>query len=369
MSAFRRPRAVVVGATFGAVYAEALAAAHSPVELVGLVSNGSLASAMLADRLGVALYVGLDNLPDVDVAFVVVRAGVVGGDGTHICEQLLGRGIHVMQEQPVHADEILSLLRVAKSNSTFYMVNDFYSRVASIHQFICAAQALGKISRIRYVHARSSIHVAYPLFTVLSHVVGPLTPARIMVPQRPESAESSFVAGRIVLGDVVVDLLIQNELCANEPDNHARLMHTITVGSDAGELVLAHTHGSTRWHPRPRVEAAARQIAEPVGVSFEPTMAEVRNQLWPNAVRLAAADFLEAVNRSRSLMSQRFVRAIRLWSDFTSAMGPATLIDPTPPVVVSPSELIADSRRRPLLEGALSDDPRQIDPMNAAHNR
>ncbi|MGH3970896.1 MAG: Gfo/Idh/MocA family oxidoreductase, partial [Mycobacterium sp.] len=289
---------------------------------------------------------GLDSLPAVDIAFVVVRSGVVGGEGAQICEQLLARGIHVMQEQPVHAEEILSLLRVAKANSTLYAVNDFYSRIASMRQFICAANALDKMARIRYVHARSSIHVSYPLFTILSAVVGPLTPARIMVPQRTETTESSFVAGRIVLGGasgVIVDLLIQNELCANDPDNHARLMHTITVGSDAGELVLAHTHGSTRWHPRPHAEAGAAdvQITEPVGIDFEPTTAQVRNELWPNAVRLAAAEFIESIGSARPVISQRFVRATRLWSDFTSAMGPATLIDPEPRVWVSASELVA----------------------------
>ncbi|HUB57360.1 MAG TPA: Gfo/Idh/MocA family oxidoreductase [Mycobacterium sp.] len=343
MTAHQRPRAIVVGSTFGAVYAEALAAPHSPVELVGLLSRGSTASTQLADRLGVSQYTNMDGLPPVDVAFVVVRSGVVGGEGTQICEHLLARGIHVMQEQPVHADEILSLLRAAKASSTVYAVNDFYSRIAPIHQFICAAQALDKIARIRYVHARSSIHVSYPLFTILSAVVGPLTPARIMVPQRAESGEataSSFVAGRIVLGDVTVDLLIQNELCAHDPDNHARLMHAVTVGSDAGELVLAHTHGSTRWYPRPRVEAVAVQIAEPVGIDFEPTTAEVRNELWPNAVRLAAADFIESIDRGRTPISQRFIRATRLWSDFTSSIGPATLIDPQPPIGVSASELV-----------------------------
>jgi len=339
----QRPRAIVVGATFGAVYAEALAAPHSPVELVGLLSRGSPASAELADRLGVSLYTNVGCLPPVDVAFVVVRSGVVGGEGNQICEQLLERGIHVMQEQPVHADEILSLLRVAKANSTVYAVNDFYSRIASVRQFIGAAKSLDKVARISYVHARSSIHVSYPMFTILSVVVGPLTPARIMVPVRADSAQStvsSFVAGRIVLGDVTVDLLIQNELCASDPDNHARLTHTITVGSDAGELVLAHTHGSTRWYPRPRVEASALQIAESVGIDFEPTTLEVRNELWPDAVRLAAADFIESIDRGRTLITQRFVRATRLWSDFTSAMGPAILIDPQPPVWVSVSELV-----------------------------
>ena len=337
----RRPRAIVVGATFGAVYAEAFAAPHSPVELVGLVSTGSAGSAALAARLGVALHTGLDSLPPVDIAFVVVRSGVVGGEGTLICEQLLGRGIHVMQEQPVHADEILSLLGVAKTNSVIYAVNDFYSRVAPMRQFIHAAAALEKIARIRYVHARSSIHVAYPLFTILSVLVGPLTPARIMVPAH--STASAFVPGRIALGDVTVDLLIQNELCANDPDNHARLMHTITVGSDAGELVLAHTHGSTRWHRRPHADAGttAVPIAEPVGIEFEPTTAQVRNELWPEAIRLAAADFIESIDRSRTTISQRFVRATRLWWDFTSAMGPATLIDPEPPVSASAADLTA----------------------------
>jgi pyochelin biosynthesis protein PchG len=339
----QRPRAIVVGSTFGAVYAEALAAPHSPVELVGLLSRGSIASTELSDRLGVSPYTNVDGLPPVDVAFVVVRSGVVGGEGVQIGEQLLERGIHVMQEQPVHADEILSLLRVAKANSTVYAVNDFYSRIASVRQFIGAAKSLDKIARIRYVHARSSIHVSYPLFTILSAIVGPLTPARIMVPQRAESGDttaSSFVAGRIVLGDVTVDLLIQNELCASDPDNHTRLTHTITVGSDAGELVLAHTHGSTRWYPRPRVEASALQIAESVGIDFEPTTLEVRNKLWPNAVRLAAADFVESIDRGRSLINQRFIRATRLWSDFTSSIGPAMLIDPQPPAEVSAAELV-----------------------------
>jgi thiazolinyl imide reductase len=312
--------------------------------LVGVLSTGSAASAALADRLGVALYTALGSLPPLDVAFVVVRSGLVGGQGTEICEQLLARGIHVMQEQPVHADEILSLLRVAKANSTLYAVNDFYSRVAPMRQFIDAAAALDKLARIRYVHARSAIHVAYPLFTILGAVVGPLTPARITMPHRLEDTESmgsSFVAGRIVLGDVTVELLIQNELCAKDPDNHARLMHTITVGSDAGELALAHTHGSTRWHPRPRVDAGAPQIAEPVGIDFEPTRAEVRDELWPEAVRLAASDLIESIDRARNMVSQRFVRATRLWSDFTSAMGPPTLIDPQPPLQVSASDLAA----------------------------
>lgn len=340
MTAAGRPRAIVVGATFGAVYAEALAAADSPVELVGLVSTGSAASAALADRLGIALYPDLGDLPHVDVAFVVVRSGVVGGDGAQIAERLLTRGIHVMQEQPVHADEILSLLRTAKAHSVRYAVNDFYSRVAPVRQFISAAKALARVTPVRYVHARSSIHVAYPLFAILSQVVGPLTPAQVAVPQ--QAASGPFTAGRLILGDVAVDLLIQNEICPSEPDNHTRLLHAITLGSDAGELVLTHTHGPTRWHPRPGLEAADSPVAERVGTDFEPTWAEVRKTLWPNAIRSAAGEFTGPVDRLAGTVSQRFLRATRLWSEFTSALGPATLIDPKPPPGVSAAGLTTD---------------------------
>lgn len=340
MTRSSRPRAIVVGATFGAVYAEALAAADSPVELVGLVSTGSAASAALADRLGIALYPNLDDLPHVDVAFVVVRSGVVGGDGAQLSERLLTRGIHVMQEQPVHADEILSLLRIAKANSVRYAVNDFYSRVAPVRQFIGTAQALARVTPVRYVHARSSIHVAYPLFAILSQVVGPLTPARIQV--SGERGPGPFIAGRLVLGDVTIDLLVQNELCPTDPDNHARLLHAITVGSDAGELVLSHTHGPTRWHPRPRAEAAVEDwpISELVGIEFEPTTSIVRNQLWPGAVRLAGADFIESIANSATMITQRFIRATRLWSEFTSAMGPVDLIEAKMADHVSAADLL-----------------------------
>jgi thiazolinyl imide reductase len=337
-AAGRRPPAVVVGATFGALYAEALAAPESPVELVGLVSTGSAASAELADRLGVGLYTGVDDLPGVEVAFVVVRSGVVGGDGTRICGQLLSRGVHVLQEQPVHGDEILSLLRTAAANSVLYAVNDFYSHVAPVRQFLGAAQQLGDITPVSYVHARSSLQVIYPLFTILAGILGALTPATIAV---PEHRHGPFVAGRMVLGEVPVDLAVQNELCATDPDNYARLMHTITVGSEAGELVLAHTHGSTRWHPRLHTGVGDAPLSELVGAAFEPTSSQVRAELWPQAVRSAARQFISSIGRVRTGVSQRFVRATRLWADYTSAMGPATPIDAQPPVRGSDRQVVS----------------------------
>ncbi|WP_019973210.1 Gfo/Idh/MocA family oxidoreductase [Mycobacterium sp. 141] len=329
---------MVVGATFGAVYAEALSLPDSPVDLVALVSTGSSASADLARSVGVPLYTNIDDLDDVDIAFVVVRSGVVGGQGVQISEELLSRGIHVLQEQPVHADEILALLRTARANSVLYAVNDFYSHVESVRQFVSAARSLAARSPIDYVHARCSLQVIFPLFTVLASFVGPLSPARVVV---ADHSGGPFASGRIYLGPVQVDILVQNELCASDPDGYARLMHTVAVGTSAGELVLEHTHGSTWWYPRlhPADDEVDRPLTELVGVGFAPTRGVVRNELWPSAVRRAATEFVAATKTTRSPLSQRFIRATRLWSEFTSAIGPVNLIDPQPLMTIRASEL------------------------------
>ncbi|NEW41024.1 Gfo/Idh/MocA family oxidoreductase [Nocardia cyriacigeorgica] len=329
-----RKKAVVVGASFP-VYAEALAGPDAPVELVGVLSRGSQNADALASRLGVGSYHRIDDLPPVDMAFVVVRSGIVGGAGTEISAQLLRRGIHVLQEQPVHADEIVSLLATARANSVRYAVNDFYSAVAPVRQFIDAATALTRRTPVTYVHARAALQVAFPLFTILATVVPRLTPSTI---EAAPATGGPFTPGRMTLATVPVDILMQNELCPDDPDSHARLLHEITLGTDAGELVLTHTHGSTRWHPRQHrtlVEHGDRALSDIVGTAYDPTVHDVRHVLWPDAVRTAAAAFAEAVDRPHPLVSQRFLKATRLWSEFTAALGPAASIAPVriPPVV------------------------------------
>ncbi|MBF4998068.1 Gfo/Idh/MocA family oxidoreductase [Nocardia sp. BSTN01] len=321
-----QPDAIVVGSTFGAVYAEALAAPESPMRLAALVATGSARSTELAARLGVPLFTDLDDLPEVGMAVVVVRSGIVGGTGSAISARLLERGIHVLQEQPVHTREILELSKAAAQHGAHYAVNDFYGSTEPARQYIRLAQRLSRLTPIRYAHARCAVQVAYPLFTMLAEIIPRLVPAH--VDALPAQRKTPFAQVRLTLDDVPVDLLIDNTLCAEDPDSYMRLSHEITIGTDAGELTLTHTHGSTVWRQRRHHTSADHVVSEVVGRPFEPTVSQIYRDLWPEAVRHAATAFVHAVHTGRNPMSQRFIRATELWTLVTSAIGPPTLFAP-----------------------------------------
>ncbi|MBK3558799.1 Gfo/Idh/MocA family oxidoreductase [Streptomyces sp. MBT56] len=113
----RPMRVVVCGTRFGQVYAAALTRAPERFRLVGILARGSARSAALAEEYGVPLYDAVEQLPDdVDAACVVVSTAVGGGRGAELAKELLERGIHVLQEHPVHPDELAECLRVARGS-------------------------------------------------------------------------------------------------------------------------------------------------------------------------------------------------------------------------------------------------------------
>ncbi|MGN2639387.1 Gfo/Idh/MocA family oxidoreductase [Nocardia takedensis] len=330
------PTAIVVGGTFGGVYVDALAGPGSPVRLIGVAGTGAGPARDLAARLGLPFHTDLDALPPVDIGVVVVRSAIVGGVGSGICERLLDRGVHVLQEQPVHAEEMLRLAAIAHRHRVRYGVNDFYGSVAPVRHFVTAARRLAARTPIRYVQARTAVHVAFPLFTVLSEIVPRLHPARVVGSLGPAAP---FTEVRLTLDEITVDVRIDNTLCARDPDNHLRLLHEITVGTDAGELALAHTHGPTHWRPRDPRALPDSAVVRQVGPGHQPTAGEIVRDLWPAAVRHAVAEFAEAIRERRNPLTHRFVRAARLWSEVTAAAGPPTVYPPPPPLVITAEEL------------------------------
>ena len=72
-------RVVVAGTSFGRVYLDAVGS-----DLVGILARGSDYSKQCAASRGVPLYTSVDEVPDVDVACVVLKSGALGGPGTEI---------------------------------------------------------------------------------------------------------------------------------------------------------------------------------------------------------------------------------------------------------------------------------------------
>ncbi|HTF62350.1 MAG TPA: Gfo/Idh/MocA family oxidoreductase, partial [Edaphobacter sp.] len=123
-----KKRVLVVGAKFGEVYLNSFFNEQPGFELCGLMAKGSPRAYQLAKAFGIPLYTSLGQLPDAfDVACVVVRSTVVGGSGTYLAESLLRRGMHVVQEHPVHPTDIETLQTFASSLGLVYWVNSLYS--------------------------------------------------------------------------------------------------------------------------------------------------------------------------------------------------------------------------------------------------
>lgn len=101
---------------FGRYYIEAILRLPDLFELVGILSRGSKNSIKLAEKYGVPLMTDIEEISkeNVDAVCVVVKSSIVGGNGTDIVMQLLEKGIHVIQEQPIHSEEYKKCLIIAK---------------------------------------------------------------------------------------------------------------------------------------------------------------------------------------------------------------------------------------------------------------
>jgi thiazolinyl imide reductase len=351
-------KVVVCGTTFGRVHLAALGGSDPPWELAGILARGSARSVALAERYRVPLYPGVDDLPaDIDAACVAVRAGVVGGRGSAIAAALLDRGVHVLQEHPVHADELADLLRTAHRRRVVYRLNNHYLHVGAVRRFIGAARAQVRFGPPRYLDAATGVQVAYALVDILGRALPSLRPwAFAASPWPPELRRLTGASPPLrplygVLGGVPLTLRVHNQLDPDDPDNHAHLLHRISVGTDAGNLTLLNTHGPVLWSPRLHVGSAgstgagdphlALPSAATLGDPGGPAFTDVINAVWPAAMAAALAGFAAAVRDGDDPMrlGQYHLTTTRIWQQLTAELGQPELVHSTAPVPVGPSDL------------------------------
>ncbi|MDH6577691.1 Gfo/Idh/MocA family oxidoreductase [Kitasatospora sp. MAP5-34] len=363
----RALRTVVCGTVFGTFYLEALRTASPGFELVGVLANDSPRSRRCAAGYGVPYYTRVEQLPDdVDVACVVVRSAVAGGAGGELARALLARGVHVLQEQPAHPEEVAGCLRLARTHRVQYQLNAFYPHVEPVRRFLASARALRDLRACRFVDAACSSQVLLPLLDILGRALGGLGPWAFTDPvpvAEVQAATGVPVPFRLLHGVVTgvpLTLRVQNQLDPGDPDNHAHLLHRVSLGTDAGTLTLADTHGPVLWSPRLHVDRdgegqltldgpGTEHLDQPTGSllggapprPFRQTFAE----LWPDAVRQALAELRAAVldGGPGASRGQYDLTVSRMWLDLTTRLGRPELISGAQSPPVHPSELILET--------------------------
>ncbi|WP_168200669.1 Gfo/Idh/MocA family oxidoreductase [Allokutzneria sp. NRRL B-24872] len=326
-------KVLVCGTTFGQSYLAAIAQLAGNFELAGVLGRGSERSVATAHRAGVPLYTAVDQLPDdIDLACVVVRSSSMGGPGSELARELLARGINVLQEQPVHHDDLAESLRVARRNNVTYRLGDLYAQLPAARRFVAAARELG---RPLYVDAVCGVQVSFPLLHVIGDALGTVRPwsfTKLM-----DGEPFSVVGGQI--GGVPVTLRVQNQINPDDPDNHMHVLHRITIGTDSGTLTLNDAHGPVSWTPRLHIPESVRtsfdftapdaaHLAEPCTTQLAGNPGSYKEFLTEELPAAIGRDLLSMVEGARP--DQYHLTLCRMWQDLTSQLGYASLLTGLP---------------------------------------
>ncbi|HEV2372804.1 MAG TPA: Gfo/Idh/MocA family oxidoreductase [Streptosporangiaceae bacterium] len=353
-----KQRVLVAGTKFGQVYLEALSRPDSPFELAGVLARGSQRSLACAEHYGIPLFTDPAQVPDdVRLACVVIRGGLLGGSGGEVARALMERGIHVVQEHPLHHDELAQCLRTASRAGVVYHLNSFYVNTAPVRRFLAAAAELLSRQRARYVDAACGFQVAYALLDIIGSALGALRPWAFATPTpvpaelgRLSQLDFPFRSVDGVIAGVPVTLRVQNQLDPADPDNYAHLLHRVTLGTEGGHLTLVATHGPLLWSPRPdfprQVQDAVTgtvHFAEhegvteshldvpsalPLGEAQAPSYRRVFDTVWPEGVQYAVSRLRDAAEAgdSPARRGQYHLTLCTMWQDLTSRLGPPELL-------------------------------------------
>lgn len=238
---------VVVGTCFGEHYLAALAKASHTYRLHGIVARGSQRSKALAAHFGVPLYHRVEDLPEreIDLACVVVRTTLFGGEGTKLATALINRGIHVVQEHPVHPGELASLRRRAAEQGVRYHINSFYPHLPAVQHAIDYAAAASQNGPAAFAEMTTSPQLLYSTLDILGRSIGGLSAFRcekfFACDEMPFHSFQGMAAG------VPFNLLLQSYLDPSDPDHHSLVMHRMSIGWRQGVINLVNSFGPAIW--------------------------------------------------------------------------------------------------------------------------
>lgn len=244
----KKLKVIICGTSFGQFYIEAVQKLNSMIEIVGILARGSERSKKCASYYHIPLYTSIEEIPEnVDIAYIVLRSSVLGGNGTELALQLMEKGINVLQEQPVHQKDVSKCLRIAKKNNLVYFIGNLYMKLPAIKCFIESAKKIFEEQKPLYIDAAFASQVSYPMIQILFNILNQIRPLTIDDDVKKFQA-FSIMTGK--LGNTPLIFRVHNEINPKEPDNYLHFLHRITIGTEGGSLILEDTNASVLWIPR-----------------------------------------------------------------------------------------------------------------------
>jgi len=357
----KRLKLLIVGAKFGETYLNAFLFPNPEIELVGLFSKGSQRSQQLAHSFGITLYTNIDQIPkDIDIACVVVRSTVVGGDGTALVKELLERGIHVVQEHPVHPDDVIRLQKIATNNKCLYWINSCYIHTLAGQCWIENAQRIRKLldgKSPHFANFTTSRQLLYSSLDLLLQACGE-NDATIGI---SDNEEEPFSLLYLDFSNFSAVLRLQKYMNPKEDDFHNLVMHKLTLGWPSGYLSLEATYGPVLWtsslHDKNnnqnkdslylRCNKKGNEfLSTPITTTLHSTSStwseafEINNPLGVTRVLNLLISHLNGNDVPAAFNSHYQLSLTKLWQKILRHVGSATEYELPEPQVIHPEDLI-----------------------------
>lgn len=361
----RNRRVLVVGAKFGELYLNAFIEPQPGLELAGLLATGSARARQLAHAFGIPLYTAPEQVPDdIDMVCVVVRSTVVGGAGSALARTFLQRGMHVLQEHPLHPDDIASLQTLAAQRRLVYRVNSFYPHTPAGRCWIDRAQRVRRLldgEAPRFAHLVTSRQLLYSSLDLLLQACGTDTAT---VERLPDGDDPAFHTLRLRLAGGTAILRLQSYLDPDDPDLHSLAMHQLTLGWPAGYLSLEASHGPVLWTPAlhdPQHREASHSLyhaaagpdgahlARPSTLTLHPAPAdwrqafEIDGPAGVGTLLQALRQHLDGEALPAGLDAAHQLALARLWRQTLRCAGPARECNLPAPRTIDDQALLAPS--------------------------
>ena len=329
----KKIRVLLCGTVFGQIYLRGVLK-NEAYEIKGILSKGSEKSKEIANTYGLTIHTDIEEIKseDYDLALVVVRSGIIGGKGNTIALSLVNKGISVIQEQPVHADEATQLFKAAVKNNVDYSVNTFYSSLPSSRVFHKKLNKLKEKEEIKSIDGSCSIPVLLPFIDQVCRIAGGVHPY-VIDDNKIIQTSRKTVMGIKICGIECI-LSINGTLKKADIEDSAYLLNSMDVMFKSGNLMLTEVNGQVVFIPRPyiveeylkqgKADAKQDKIATELLCDYSgKRFTELYAKEWPEAVCNYLSEKEEEIRAKKCDISemQYYMGLCELWKDISDRIG------------------------------------------------
>jgi thiazolinyl imide reductase len=238
-------RVLLCGTNYGSSYIRSLYQ-NDVAQLAGVFAR-SERSREIAAQCGVPFYTQVDEVPreTIDSACVAIP----GPTGHQIIASLLRRGIHVLAEHPVSAEDVTAHRQTAREHAAVYHVNAHYSDIEGAATFISAFRAARERSKLLFISVMTNPRALYSAIEIIARAAGALRP--FTIEHMPWDAASFFHLARAITPSAPLTLQLQRISSEVDDGSSAWVGHNLTAGFDDGVLALSESFGPVGWTPAP----------------------------------------------------------------------------------------------------------------------